>query len=197
MNQVARHPVTDVGPAPKRWLEFARASASGAHAWRLVGGWRVWTLTPGETFLRAPFYGTPWPEASVVATCQCRPRRHNPLDLLHHSACHKGIHALDDPWAAIAEGNRLRALLDLNRLSEVVVLGVVELLGLITGGHSWEFAPTGRGVRDPGHRRRRSAPLHPSGLVRRDRRRRCARKPGRHIRARPGRRSATSSGAGP
>lgn len=62
-----------------------------------MGGWRVWTLTPGETFLRAPFYGTPWPEASVVATCQCRPRRHNPLDLLHHSACHKGIHALDDP----------------------------------------------------------------------------------------------------
>lgn len=96
-------------------------------------GWRIWTLDATEgSEMRSPFVadrhgtqrGTPWPTASMVATCR-RPHK-SPAP-----SCGCGLYADPDPYRSIAlrRAEMLTAQLRPHNLR--VILGRVELTGTV------------------------------------------------------------------
>lgn len=109
--------------------------------------WRLWSVWRGETVLRAPYLGAPWPSVKMVACCECpdsfnpSPRHGNPFD----PACARGVAAFANRRDAEIDGCKLTAINLAHKRPEIetIILGVVELHGTLMIGLN---APGGRNI---------------------------------------------------
>ena len=106
-------------------------------------GWRIWAVKPGERALRGIYIPEPWLAPALAAKCLDTPL-HQPLD----PSCTAGISAFAHLEDALQEALSMKVFgpgwaRSINPTEIVLVLGVVELTGLITEVREDRFEASG------------------------------------------------------